>query len=105
MKIGDAGYLNLMRKPNFEEPKTAEEKKLKEAAQDFESIFVKMLIDNMDRTVNKKESMFYGGQGEEVFQNMLNDQRAKDIAQGRGIGLAKTIYEQLSKHLTEEKSK
>lgn len=103
MKIGDAGYINLMKKPSFEEPKTTEEKKLKEVSQQFESIFVKMLIDSMDKTVDRKSSMFYGGQGEEVFRNMLNDEKAKDISKGAGIGLAKSIYEQLSKHVNEEK--
>ena len=96
MKIGDAGYLNIAQKPNFNEPKTNEEKDLKKAAQSFEGIFVKMLLDAMDKTVDNKDSMFSGGEGEETFKGMLNDERAKSISKGSGIGLAKIIYEQLA---------
>lgn len=99
MKIGDAGYLDIAKKPSFSEPKTNEEKELKSAAQSFESIFIKMMLDAMDKTAENKDSMFSGGEGEDTFKGMLNEERAKNISKGSGIGLAKIIYEQLAKHV------
>jgi flagellar protein FlgJ len=78
---------------------TKNEKSLKEATEEFESIFIKMLLDAQDKTVDRENSMFYGGNSEDIFRSMLNQERAKDLAKSGEFGLAKIMYEQLSKNL------
>lgn len=78
---------------------TKNEKSLKEATEEFESIFIKMLLDAQDKTVDRENSMFYGGNSEDIFRSMLNQERSKDLAKTGEFGLAKIMYEQLSKNL------
>ncbi len=78
---------------------TKSEKSLKEATEEFESIFIKMLLDAQDKTVDRESSMFYGGNSEDIFRSMLNQERSKDLAKSGEFGLAKIMYEQLSKNL------
>lgn len=78
---------------------TKDKKNLKAATQDFESIFIKILLDAQDKTIDRENSMFYGGNGEDIFRGMLNGERAKSMAQTGEFGLAKLMYDQLSKNL------
>ncbi len=88
-------------KPNREIDKnlTKDEEALKKATEEFESIFIKMMLDSADKTIDRKSNMFYGGNSEEIFRGMLNDERAKEMAKSGDFGLAKMMYEQLSKNL------
>lgn len=76
-----------------------DEKSLKSATEEFESIFIKMLLDAQDKTVDRENSMFYGGNSEDIYRSMLNSERAKDMSKTGEFGLAKMMYEQLSKNL------
>jgi len=80
--------------------KTQKEEELKKAASDFESVFIRQFLDLMDTTVAKSDFM-RGGQGEEIFKSMLNDQIAQNIASDptTSFGLAKQVYEQMKNRL------
>jgi flagellar protein FlgJ len=80
-----------------------EKEDLKKVSQDFEALFLKKLFDEMDKTVDRKDSLFDGGNAEEIFRGMLNDERAKSISKSGGIGLADLIYKQLSSEIKEKK--
>ena len=83
----DLKSINLI-KPieKFDEKKlTKNDKNLKEATEDFEAI-------------DREDSMFYGGNGEDIFRSMLNDERSKSMSKSGEFGLAKLMYEQLSKN-------
>ncbi|OQY38555.1 MAG: hypothetical protein B6229_05650 [Spirochaetaceae bacterium 4572_7] len=75
--------------------KNSSDKELMETCQDFEAMFIKQMLDSMKKTVNKsgliKENM-----GEEVFDDMLYDEYAKNMAATSSFGIAKTMYKQLS---------
>jgi flagellar protein FlgJ len=76
---------------------TARDGKLWKQCQNFESVFMGILIGSMRKTVQKNE-IFSGGRGEEVFQNMLDTQFAENISKnGEGIGIAKMLYETFAK--------
>lgn len=96
---GDIGYLNMIKGSKDIKEETKDEKKLKEQCKDFEAIFVKMMLDSMDKTIDHKNDPFYGGQGEEIFKGMLNDERSKEIAKTQSVGIAELMYKQLSKGL------
>lgn len=70
---------------------------LKKVAQQFEALFVNMMTKSMreanavfseDNPFESDESLFY--------RDMLDQQRALSIAHGRGLGIAKAMYRQLS---------
>jgi Rod binding domain-containing protein len=79
-----------------EEDKAAYNKKLKEACDGFEEIFVHKLIQVMRETTDK-DTLLNGGRGEEIFQDMLDENYAKIITQSRALGLSDLIFEQTKK--------
>jgi flagellar protein FlgJ len=70
--------------------------KLYEQCQDFESIFVKMMLKQMRATVDKSDSLLSGGWAEEIYQDMLDDEYSGTMAKKAGFGLADQLYRQLS---------
>jgi Rod binding domain-containing protein len=97
-----------LNQPNkiFENPK-----KLKETAQQFESFFVQKLLEEMDKTVDREDSLFHGGAAEDQFRSLLHEEMAKTVSQlpsegatfGKaspptGLGVAALIYQQ-AEHL------
>lgn len=83
-------------------PQGADQKKLKKAAQEFEGIFIQQLLDAMDKTVDRENSLMGGGSAEEYFRGMMNEEVAKSLATrpgGSGFGLAEAIYRQMSAQL------
>lgn len=69
--------------------------KLYEQCQEFESIFVKMMLKEMKATV-PKNGLMGGGQAEEIFGDMLQDEYAKSMTKAQNFGFADTLYRQLS---------
>ncbi len=69
---------------------------LKKAAQNFEAVFVAQFLETMDKTVEKGEFM-HGGQGEETFKSMLNQEIALNISSNprTSFGMAEQIYKQM----------
>jgi peptidoglycan hydrolase FlgJ len=65
---------------------------------DFESLFIKQMLDVMRKSV-KKEGLLDGGMSEEIFTDMLYDEYAKKMAQTAQFGLASMIYDQVSSKL------
>ncbi len=78
-------------------------KKLYDASVEFESVFVKMMLKEMKNSVHK-EKLIDGGYAEEIFEDMLYDEYAKDISKNESMGLAEQIYKQMSATLPPAKS-
>lgn len=72
---------------------------LKEAAQQFESMFLQMVLKSMrdatpqDGPFNSDETRFYTA--------MLDQQMAQKMASGNGLGFARLIEQQLGRHLAQ----
>lgn len=77
-----------------------EDKKMMETAKDFEAVFIHRLLEIMDSTVEKSDFM-HGGQAEDTFKSMLNEEISKNIASSpsTSFGLAKQIYEQMKERI------
>ncbi|MDF3818731.1 rod-binding protein [Leptospira sp. 96542] len=73
-------------------------KKLYDASVEFESVFVKMMLKEMKNSVHK-EKLIDGGYAEEIFEDMLYDEHAKNISKNESMGLAEEIYKQMSRSL------
>jgi flagellar protein FlgJ len=68
---------------------------LYKACIDFESLFIKQMLDVMRKTV-QKTGLIEGGLSEDIFEDMLYDEYAKKMAETAQFGLARTIYDQVS---------
>ena len=87
-------------------PPDAEHKKLKESAQQMEAMFVKSLLDAMEKTIDREDSLMGGGSSEGYFRDMMYENIANNITKtpgGSGVGLAESVYRQSSNQLAYEK--
>ncbi len=75
--------------------KSKEEQKLIDATIDFETLFIKQMLNSMRKTVSKS-GLLDGGQGQEIFEDMLYDEYSKKIAQTARLGISEMMYRQLS---------
>jgi peptidoglycan hydrolase FlgJ len=63
----------------------------KKVSQDFEALFVGMMMKSMRSTVGK-DKLTGGGHGEEVYRSMLDQAYAEaSVKRGGGLGIAKMI--------------
>jgi flagellar protein FlgJ len=67
--------------------------KLREVCQDFEAIFIKQMLDAMRKTVTKT-GLIDGGMAEDIFEDMLYEERAKLMAKTGSFGIADILYNQ-----------
>ena len=72
-----------------------ENSELYKACLDFESLFIKQMLNVMRKTVDKS-GLLDGGMSQDIFEDMLYDEYAKKMAQTAHFGLAQTIYRQVS---------
>jgi flagellar protein FlgJ len=63
---------------------------------EMESLFVARMLKEMRNTVHKN-ALLHGGFAEEVFEDMLYDEYALRLSKTSNLGLAKMLYEELSK--------
>lgn len=74
---------------------TGDTEALRKIGQDFEAIFVRNLISEMRKSVPKSEFLG-GGFSMDTYKGMLDEAIAEEISKGRGIGIGKAIFRQLS---------
>ena len=68
---------------------------LRKISEDFEAIFVRHLIGEMRKSVPKSEFLG-GGFSMDTYKGMLDEAVADEISKGRGIGIGKAIFRQLT---------
>jgi flagellar protein FlgJ len=68
--------------------------KLREAANDFESIFIQQMLKTMRKT-SFESDLLPKSEGEKVFQSLLDEQYAQISAKSGSLGLGEMIYQQL----------
>lgn len=64
--------------------------KAKEAAKQFEAFFVGQMMDNMMAGI-KADATFGGGQAEDTWRGMLNQEYGKEIAKSGKLGIADKV--------------
>ena len=67
--------------------------KARNAAQDFEAVFLNAMLSPMFSGVG--EGPFSGGQAAKTWQGFLVDEYAKSFAKKGGVGIADTVYKEL----------
>ena len=66
------------------------------AAKEFESVFISQFLGSMFSGI-PTDTMFGGGQGEDMFRSLMIDQYGKQLEQRGGFGLADSVTRQLLK--------
>jgi peptidoglycan hydrolase FlgJ len=70
------------------------ESRLEAVAQEFESLFVKQMLDSMRDTLNKEEDIFNGGMAQDIFEDMLYDEYSRILSRSGSLGIADLLVEQ-----------
>ncbi|MDX2085809.1 MAG: rod-binding protein [Candidatus Melainabacteria bacterium] len=94
-------------KAEYANPSQRNTRELKRVAQQFEGVFIKQLLEAMDKTIQRDNSLFSGGSAEEKFRGMLYDEMSNNMASragGSGLGLAEEIYRQSTLLMAKEPS-
>ncbi len=71
-----------------------DEQSLRTAAKEFTALFVGQMMKIMNSTVDKSE-FGHGGEGEEFFQDMLNDEYSRNMAYSEKYGISDMVYKSL----------
>ena len=77
------------------EAKSGQPAKIKQLANEFESLFLEIVLKSMRETVQKSE-LVNGGNAEEIYRSMLDQEYAKNMAGMRQSGIGDAIEKQLS---------
>ncbi|MBP2311916.1 rod-binding protein [Azospirillum soli] len=91
-----AGHSRTEARPDVDESKVdpATRAKIRKSANEFETMFVNQMLGHMLDSVPVDDT-FGGGQGEEMFRSMLNEQYGKQITGRGGLGIADQVYREL----------
>jgi Rod binding domain-containing protein len=79
-----------------------EKKRLYDVSLEFQSLFIKMMLNSMRKTLNKENDLLYGGRVQEIFEDMLYNEYAKNYSKNADLPLAKEIYFQLERFIQEK---
>ncbi|MCB1165647.1 MAG: rod-binding protein [Leptospiraceae bacterium] len=80
-----------------------ERKKLYETAQRFQAMFLDMMLDSMRKTVHKEDNPLYGGNRQDIFEDMLYDQYSEQLSKAPGMNLSADIYYSMESRLPKER--
>jgi flagellar protein FlgJ len=75
-----------------------DEAKLREAANEFEAIFIQQMLKTMRKTSLESE-FIKKSEGEKIFRSMLDEQYAIISAKSGSLGLGEMIFQQLRSNL------
>ena len=75
---------------------TVKQRELRGACHDFEAIMLKQILDTMRKSTTKSSLLGDDGQAGKMYQSMRDDELAKEMARGKGMGLGEVLYNQLS---------
>lgn len=71
-----------------------DDKALMDACVEFESIFMEMVLKEMRSTIDDG-GLTEKSQARAIFEDMKDEEMTKEMAKGKGIGLAKMLYESM----------
>ncbi len=72
----------------------SDEKAIRDAAAEFEAVFVSQMLAPMFETL-ESDTMFGGGPGEDIYRSMMVEEYGKAIARSGGVGIADAVAREL----------
>lgn len=90
---GDYDFINTVRSSG------TQREQLKKVAKEFEAILVSKMLTQMDKTVDRENSMFGESKYMDNFKSIFFNQIGRDVANSptSNIGFAKQLYAQMEK--------
>lgn len=76
--------------------RSGESRRIREAAEQFESVFLAQMLSPMFETLGT-DGMFGGGSGERVYRSLLVEEYGKAIASSGGVGIADQVEQEMLK--------
>jgi peptidoglycan hydrolase FlgJ len=76
--------------------------KLKKATQDFEAVFVGMMLKQMRKSMTGGNALFGNSSDSKLYQDMSDDATAQQLSKTGGFGLAKLLYKTMEHTLPAE---
>lgn len=70
-----------------------DEGKLKDACQQFESLFLTQMLKEMKKSIPKSEGE--GNKEKDTYEDMMYEEVAKSMASSGGVGMANILYQQM----------
>lgn len=74
-------------------------KRLYDAALDFQGIFIGKMLKSMRSNLNPENDLLFGGNRQQIFEDMLYDEYSKAMSRSDGFDLADQMYKQLSEKM------
>ncbi len=95
---GDYDFINTVRSSG------TQRQQLKKIAKEFEAILVSKMLTQMDKTVDRENSMFGDSKYMDNFKSIFFNQIGRDVANSptSNIGFAKQLYAQMEKSVPAE---
>ncbi len=91
----DTSLLNVQRQAlEFNRDGNASNEAVKQAAQEFEAVFLGQMLRHMYEGIEVDE-VFGGGYAEEVFRDLMLDEYGKTLAKAGGVGVADSVQRKL----------
>lgn len=78
-------------------PAAASNARVREAARQFEAVFVGQMAKLMLESVEQNDA-FSGGHGEAMFRGVLAETLGTEVSKGSGIGIADRVMTELLRH-------
>ncbi len=76
----------------------SDKQKLKDACNEIESMFVYMLLKEMDKTLSH-EDLFSGGREEEIFRDMKNLEVSRELSKDSVLGISDLLYKSFERFI------
>lgn len=96
LKKNFADILNEKSMKMSDKEKKKYNKKLMDASQQMEALFIQIMLKSMKKTVHESD-LFGKSLAKDIFSDMLYEEYSKIMAKSGQFGLAKEIYDQLQK--------
>ena len=73
----------------------AQRAQVRQAAEDFESVFLSEMLKPMFAEVGQGEGLFGGGSGEGIYRSLMVQEYGKAISAGGGVGIADAVEREM----------
>jgi peptidoglycan hydrolase FlgJ len=92
--------------PSISEEKTLKKDKdlkaLRESTREFEAIYMNEMLKSMRKTI-PEGGLFEKDVADDIYEEMLDMEYAKQTAAGEGMGLGKAMFDQMKVHIIGKK--
>jgi len=88
-----------------EAKKSGDTTELRKATDELEAIFINMMMKSMRSTITETDGIFKKSESEKMFQEMLDEEYANNMAASGGIGISDMIFKQFEQSMASEDDK